>query len=133
MALILIRADNKEKLLNGIADVERHAKLKILGIPRVIPSESADNIVQEIIKQKLRSKSKKAVIVRVEEETTKSIVNIRKIHPPAHLMVISEEYDAFKDLEANFKELKPFRGYYSPKNPNSPKRKADSKKNSKKN
>jgi hypothetical protein len=133
MALILIRADNKEKLLNGIADVERHAKLKILGIPRVIPSESADNIVQEIIKQKLRSKSKKAVIVRVEEDTTKSIVNIRKIHPPAHLMVISEEYDAFKDLEANFKELKPFRGYYSPKNPNSPKRKADSKKNSKKN
>jgi hypothetical protein len=133
MALILIRADNKEKLLNGIADVERHAKLKILGIPRAIASESADNIVQEIIKQKLRSKSKKAVIVRVEEDTTKSIVNIRKIHPPAHLMVISEEYDAFKDLEANFKELKPFRGYYSPKNPNSPKRKADSKNNSKKN
>ena len=121
MALILIRADNKEKLLNGIADVERHAKLKILGIPKVIPSESADNIVQGIIKQKLRSKSKKAVIVRVEEDTTKSIVNIRKIHPPAHLMVISEEYDEFKDLEANFKELKPFRGYYSPKNPNSPK------------
>ena len=121
MALILIRADNKEKLLNGIADVERHAKLKILGIPKAIPSESADNIAQGIIKQKLRSKSKKAVIVRVEEDTTKSIVNIRKIHPPAHLMVISEEYDEFKDLEANFKELKPFRGYYSPKNPNSPK------------
>jgi uncharacterized protein len=31
-------------------------------------------------------------------------------------MVISEEYKEFKEIEKNFKELPPFKGYYSHKN-----------------
>ena len=115
MALILIRAENQKKLLNTLADIERHAKLKIEGKPRVIASESADKIVKEIIKQKLRSKSEIAVITKVEDDTTKSIVHVRKIHPPAHVMVISEEYKEFKEIEKKFNELPPFKGYYSHK------------------
>lgn len=115
MALILIRAENQKKILNSLADVERHAGLKITGKPRIVNPESADRIAQGIIKQKLRSKSKVAVITRVEDDTTKSIVHIRKIHPPAHLMVISEEYKEFKDIEKNFKSFPALQGYYSHK------------------
>ena len=116
MALILIRAENQKKLLNTLADIERHAKLKIIGKPRIIPPESADEIVKGIIKQKLRSKSEIAVIANVESDTTKSIIHIRKIHPPAHVMVISEEYKEFKEIEKNFEELPQLKGYYSHKN-----------------
>jgi hypothetical protein len=115
MALILIRAENQKKILNSLADIERHADLKITGKPRIVNPESADRIAQEIIKQKLRSKSKIAVIVKVKDDTTKSIVHIRKIHPPAHLMVISEEYKEFKDIERNFKSSPVLQGYYSHK------------------
>ena len=56
MALILIRADKQKKILNALADLERHAKLKINGKPRLISTELADKVIQGIIKQKLKSK-----------------------------------------------------------------------------
>ena len=116
MALILIRAEDQGKLLNAIADIERHAGLKIAGKPRIIDPKKADEIAGNILKQQLRSKSNIAVLVRVEDDTTKSIVQIRKIHPPAHVIVISEEYSQFKALMETFHELTYLKGYYSHKN-----------------
>jgi uncharacterized protein len=116
MALILIRAEDQGKLLNTIADIERHAGLKIAGKPRIINRQKADEIAGRILKQKLRSKSNIAVLLRVEDDTTKSIVNIRKIHPPAHVIVISEEYKEFNTLEKSFHDLTFLKGYYSHKN-----------------
>jgi len=115
MALILIRAEDQGKLLNTLADIERHAGLKISGKPRIMDSKKADQIATKILKQKLRSRSAIAVLVRVVDDTTKSIVHIRKIHPPAHVVVISEEYPEFKELESNFNKLSPLKGYYSHK------------------
>ncbi|WP_048189927.1 DUF356 domain-containing protein [Methanobacterium sp. SMA-27] len=116
MALILIRAEDQGKLLNTIADIERHAGLKVAGKPRILNPKTADEIAGKILKQELRSKSDIAVLVRVEDDTTKSIVHIRKIHPPAHVIVISEEYGEFKDLEQLFNGLTYLKGYYSHKN-----------------
>lgn len=116
MALILIRAEDQGKLLNTIADIERHAGLKVAGKPRIIDPKKADEIAGKILKQQLRSKSGIAVLVRVEDDTTKSIVHIRKIHPPAHVIVISEEYSEFKKLEKTFHGLTYLKGYYSHKN-----------------
>jgi len=115
MALILIRAEDQGKLLNTLADIERHAGLKISGKPRIMDSKKADQIATKILKQKLRSRSAIAVLVRVVDDTTKSIVHIRKIHPPAHVVVVSEEYAEFKELENSFNKLSPIRGYYSHK------------------
>lgn len=115
MALILIRAEEQAKLLNTLADIERHAGLKISGDPRIIDSKKADQIATKILKQKIRSKSEIAVLVKVIDDTTKSIVNIRKIHPPAHIVVISEEYADFKELETLFYKLSALNGYYSHK------------------
>ena len=116
MALILIRAEDQGKLLNTLADIERHAGLKVAGKPRIIDPKTADVIAGKILKQELRSKSDIAVLVRVEDDTTKSIVHIRKIHPPAHVIVISEEYTEFKELEETFHGLTYLKGYYSHKN-----------------
>ncbi|MGB7969894.1 MAG: DUF356 domain-containing protein [Methanobacterium sp.] len=115
MALILIRAEDQAKLLNTIADIERHAGLKVTGKPRIINSRKADEIASKILRQEVRSKSEIAVLVRVEDDTTKSIVHIRKIHPPAHVIVISEEYGEYKVLEETFHSLTYLNGYYSHK------------------
>jgi hypothetical protein len=40
---------------------------------------------------------------------------IRKTHPPAHIIVVSEEYPEFKVLNDTFYKLKEFEGYYSSK------------------
>jgi hypothetical protein len=115
MALILIRADTQEKLLNALADIERHANLKIAGKPKIIDSKKADMFAKGILKQKLRTESKIAVIVKVLEDTTKSIMHIKKIHPPAHLVVVSDEYKEFEEIKKIYSQSAPFKGYYSHK------------------
>lgn len=118
MAIILIRADNQEKILNALADIERHANLKIAGKPKIIDSKKADMIAKGILKQNLRRESKIAVIVSVLEDTTKSIMHIKKIHPPAHLVVVSNEYKEFEEIKQLYARSPPLKGYYSHKESN---------------
>ncbi|HNS25287.1 MAG: DUF356 domain-containing protein [Euryarchaeota archaeon] len=115
MSLIMVRADSRDKILNSLADIERHAKLKIKGNPRIIQSKMADETAKRIMNQNLKFKSSHSVLVLVESDTTQSIVQIRKIHPPAHLMVISEEYPEYAAMNSEFQNLPHFKGYYSHK------------------
>jgi hypothetical protein len=115
VALILIRAESHEKLLNALADIERHANLKISGKPKIIDSKKADMLAKRILKQNLRTESKAAVIVKVLEDTTKSIMHIKKIHPPAHIVVVSDEYSEFEEIKRLYSILPPLKGYYSHK------------------
>jgi hypothetical protein len=115
LSLILIRAANKKKALNALADIERHAKLTIDGKPRLLDVDEAEDVTRSILKQKPKSVVNLAVLVRVQESTTTSIMNIKKIHPPAHLIVISEEYPVYEELNKKFSSLKTFQGYYSMK------------------
>lgn len=115
MAFILIRAESQKKILNALADLERHAKLKIKGKPKIISPELADEVIERILKQKLKVKSKRAVLVLVEEETTQSIMQVKKIHPPAHIVVLSNEYQDYNQIKTIYNELLPLKGYYSGK------------------
>ena len=110
MALILVRAMNKKKALNGLADIERHAKLSIIGKPRKVSLKSVHDVTKRVLKQ---------------EPTTTSIMNLRKIHPPVHVIVISEEYPEYEDLNKEFSKSKIFDGYYSSKNKSSNSKKSN--------
>ncbi len=115
MTLILIRANSQGKLLNALADIERHANLKIAGKPKIIDTQIADKLAKSILKQNLRTQCEIAAIVKVLEDTTKSIMHIKKIHPPAHIVVISEEYSEFEEIKNMFNRLPVLKGYYSHK------------------
>ncbi len=129
MALILIRAMNKKKALNALADLERHAKLTIIGKPKTIDLSKAYNVTKRILKKEPRGDIKLAILVKVKEDTTVSIMNLRKIHPPAHIIVISEEYPEFNDLKKEYNKSKVFDGYYSSKSKNKSSEKISDKKN----
>ena len=115
MALILIRGENNSKLLNAIADMERHAGLNLDSKPKVIDSSFADSLVESILNSKLKTKSKVATAFFVKEDATLSIIQIKKIHPPAHVVVVSEEYDAYHKLKDSLETSSVFRGYHSTK------------------
>ena len=119
MALILIRAMNKKKALNGLADLERHAKLSIIGKPKTVSIDSVYDVTKKVLKQEPRNDIKLAILVKVQENTTTSIMNLRKIHPPVHIIVISEEYPEYKTLNKEFNKAKVFDGYYSSKSKSS--------------
>jgi len=112
MALILIRGENSSKILNAIADIERHANLNIKSKPKVINSELADSIVESILNSPLRSKSNLATAFFVEEDITLSIMQIKTIHPPAHVIVVSDEYDEYGRLENALSGADNLNGYH---------------------
>ncbi|MDO5860449.1 DUF356 domain-containing protein [Methanobrevibacter sp.] len=115
MALILIRGENNSKLLNAIADMERHGNLNVVTKPRVIDANFADSLVESILNSKLRTKSSVATAFFVKEDATLSIMQIKKIHPPAHVVVVSDEYDGYKQLEDMLDTAEVFQGYHSHK------------------
>lgn len=118
MALILIRGENNSKLLNALADLERHGNLTLSSKPKIMDAEVADETVSKILNSKIRTKSKVAIAFFVKEDSTTSIIKIKSIHPPAHIVVVSEEYDEYNDLKESLKTLQFFDGYYSHKSKN---------------
>ena len=51
MALILVRGENNSKLLNAIADMERHGNLNLITKPKVVDASFADSLVENILNQ----------------------------------------------------------------------------------
>ncbi|MBP3790755.1 MAG: DUF356 domain-containing protein [Methanobrevibacter sp.] len=115
MALILIRGENNSKLLNAIADMERHGSLNLTSKPKVVDASFADKLVEGILNSKLRTKSNVATAFFVKEDTTLSIMQVKKIHPPAHVVVVSDEYGAYSKLEYVLNKAEDFKGYQSNK------------------
>lgn len=115
MALILIRGENNLKLLNAIADMERHGSLNLTSSPKIVDPAFADSLVEDILNSELRTKSNVATAFFVKEDTTLSIMQIKKIHPPAHVVVVSDEYGAYSKLEYVLNNADDFKGYNSNK------------------
>ena len=115
MSLILIRGENNSKLLNAIADMERHGNLNLSSKPKLVDAAFADSLVEGILNSKLRTKSNVATAFFVKEDTTLSIMQIKKIHPPAHVVVVSDEYGAYSKLEYVLNNAPDFKGYHSNK------------------
>ena len=115
MALILVRGESNSKLLNAIADMERHGNLNLITKPKIVDAGFADEIVENILNSKLRTKSNVATAFFVQEDTTLSIVQIKKIHPPAHVVVVSDEYDSYDELKNYLETANLFKGYNSHK------------------
>lgn len=115
MALILVRGENNSKLLSAIADMERHGNLNLTTKPKVIDASFADSIVEGILNSKLRTKSNVATAFFVKEDTTLSIMQVKKIHPPAHVVVVSDEYAAYSKLEYVLNNAEEFKSYHSNK------------------
>jgi hypothetical protein len=115
MALILVRGDNNSKLLNAVADIERYALLNVIGSPQKIDAEFADSMVESILDAPLRNKSNIATAFFVKEDSTLAIMQIKKIRPPAHVIVVSDEYKEFDLLNKKLNDAPVFKGYYSNK------------------
>ena len=119
MTIVLIRGENNQKLLNAIADVERHAGIKVLGKPRFLDAKFVDNTVESILNQKLRSKSKVAGAFFIKEDSKYAIAQIKKIHPPAHVVVVPSKYKNINSLVDTVHNAKFLKGYYSSKDKSS--------------
>ncbi|MDR0911210.1 MAG: DUF356 domain-containing protein [Methanobrevibacter sp.] len=111
MALILIRGENNSKLLSTITDIERHANLTIASKPKSIDPMFADELVESILKSPLRRLSDAACAFNVKEDITLSILQVKTIHPPAHVIVVSDEYPEYRKLNSILPTCDDLEGY----------------------
>ena len=115
MTLLLIGGDSYEKLKNALADVDRHAELTIIGQPKIIVPEAADEILGHILGE-VKKPCKAACVAKIAEKAPKAIDRIRKIHPPAHIVVVSDRYgEVYYKLLDDFPKLPVLKGYYKSK------------------
>lgn len=115
MALILIRGENNSKLLSAISDMEKHGNLNLSTNPKIIDAKFADSLVEGILHSQLKTKSNVATAFFVKEDTTLSIMQVKKIHPPAHVVVVSDEYEGYRKLKNMLDSADNFSGYHSTK------------------
>lgn len=109
---ILIRADNSRKAMTALADLERHANIRVVE-PRLMPKHMAEDLISEFLN--LKSEKKVNFVVQVDMNPGEVIRRVQKIRPPAHIVVVTDRYKSYEIMEANFKEFPKIEGYVPPK------------------
>jgi hypothetical protein len=102
----VVRADDMDKVHVALCDLIRYAHLTFDGKARKLEPAFADDILVHIMKSPLKAHCEAACIVSLNEEASAAIGRLRKIHPPAHIIIVSQRHDIYYEL-ANYINLLP--------------------------
>lgn len=95
----VIRADSANKVHTALLDLRRYGRMAFCGVPKFISSAYADDILTEVLTTPLRNKCNSAAVVPLNTVPSVAIGKLSKIHPPAHIIIISPKHDIFEDLK----------------------------------
>ncbi|MBU7015217.1 MAG: DUF356 domain-containing protein [Theionarchaea archaeon] len=109
---ILVRADNSQKAMTALADLERYANIRI-NEPRLMPKHMAEDLISEFLN--LKSEKRVNFVVQVHMNPGEVIKRVRKIRPPAHIVVVTDRYRTYEIMEANYQEFPKIEGFVPPK------------------
>ena len=97
--LALIRGQSLSAVKTAMCDLDRHAHLIITGKPRVCEPVFADNILIKVMDEPLKRCCIAAAVVGLEDHPLDAICRIKKIHAPAHVVIVSpDHHDIYNDV-----------------------------------
>jgi len=102
----VVRADDIDKVRIALCDLVRYAHLTFDGNAKKLEPALADNILVHVMKSPLRVRCDAACIVSLNEGASAAIGRLRKIHPPAHVIIVSQRHEIFYEL-INYVHLLP--------------------------
>lgn len=105
-ALAVVRADDMSKVKTALCDLVRYARLTFAYKARRLEPAFADNILIHVMKSPLRTCCEAASIVPLADEASAAIGRLRKIHPPAHVIIVSPRHEIFHEL-INYVDILP--------------------------
>ena len=97
-SMAVVRADDVSKVKIALYDLIRYANLTFSDQARKLDPTFADNILTHIMKSPLRACCTSAAIVPLEDHASVAIEKLRKIHPPAHIIIVSPRHEIYHEL-----------------------------------
>jgi hypothetical protein len=113
--IVLVRADNFQKVSVALADLVRYGGMRIRGDPRIIPPALSDWVFEKVSGEKPRRKFKAHVVAQIDLPPRKAIGRLMDIHPPAHVLVVPPDSEAWTELMRLWGSLEKLRGFHPPK------------------
>jgi hypothetical protein len=113
--IVLVRADDFHKASVALSDLVRHGGMRILGDPRIIPPALSEWVFEEVSGEKPRKRFNAHVVAQVDLPPAKVIGRLMDIHPPAHVLVIPQDTDAWEELMWMWRTFEKLRGFHPPK------------------
>lgn len=105
-SMAVVRADDISKVNITLHDLIRYANLTFSGKARILDPTFADNILTHIMKRPLRACCSSAAIVPLDDKASVAIARLRKIHPPAHVIIVSPRHEIYYEL-INYVDILP--------------------------
>ncbi|WMW22191.1 DUF356 domain-containing protein [Methanolobus mangrovi] len=94
----VIRGDNADKVNVALHDLEHYGRMKFLSKPKRIEPLYADNLLVSVAGVPLRAKCNSAALVELDNNAGAAISKLRKIHPPAHVVIVSPRHEVYEEL-----------------------------------
>jgi len=104
----LVRADNSDKVKIALHDLERYGDIQFSATPRSIEANYADELLVSVMGVPLKSKCNSAALVELSNHAGAAISRLKKIHPPAHIIIISPRHKMFEELAGQFQKYPEF-------------------------
>lgn len=97
----VIRAEDPNKIKIALHDLEHYGSMKFGSNPKRIEPAYADQLLVSVSGVPLKAKCNSAALVELDTNAGAAISKLRKIHPPAHVVIVSPRHDAFEELADN--------------------------------
>lgn len=105
----LIRADDPDKVKIALHDLETYGHMQFCEKPKNIATKYADQILMNVMSTNLKCECCAASVVQLSTPPGAAISNLKKIHPPAHIIIISPRHDRFyEELRNNYDNFPDF-------------------------
>ena len=100
-SIAVVRAKGMLQVKTAIRDFIRYGRVTFANRARLLEPEIADKILVNVLKSPLRMSCEAAAVVPLENEASAAIGSLRKIHPPAHIIIVSPRHEIYDRL-ANY-------------------------------
>lgn len=105
-SMAVVRADDVSKLKIALCDLVRYGHMTFADRARKLEPTFADNILIHIMKSPLKVSCSAAAIVPLVDQASIAIGRLRKIHPPAHVIIVSPMHEIYHEL-VNYVDILP--------------------------
>lgn len=97
-SMAVVRADDVSKVKVALSDLLRYGHMTFAKRARKLEPAFADDILMHVMKSPLRASCAAAAVAPLVDHASIAIGRLRKIHPPAHVIIVSPRHDIYHEL-----------------------------------